>query len=281
VIFVCVSTVLVGSCGASGAVPGTSRTAPKVATSPEPVGIPGKWNLILNSQFTGNSLDTSLWRPGWFGSGVTSAISALETACYSSNNVTLPGDGTLHLNLTASPIRCKRVTQPYTASVVTTNPSDGRHGGGFSYRYGVMEAKVYIPGSGAQIFDWPSVLTLGQVWPQDGEDDILEVLSGTACFHFHSPGYAPSGHLGGCDPGFTAGWHTVSSDWQPGTVTYYFDGIEVGKITKGVTSAPMYLVLVNTVHQSNAAITKADSMQVAYVRVWQAPPATTAKKPKA
>jgi beta-glucanase (GH16 family) len=281
VLFVCTSTLLLGSGGASSALAGSSRTAAKRPSPPEPIGIAGKWNLILNSEFKGRSLNTSLWQPGWFGSGVTGAISGSEPACYSSTNVTLPGDGTLHLDVTATPSKCNGVTQSYTASMISTNPSNRSHGGGFSYRYGVLEAKVYIPGNGSELANWPSVVTFGQVWPHDGEDDVLEVLGGTACFHFHSPGYAPSGHLGGCDPRLTAGWHTVASDWQPGSVSYYFDGIEVGKITKGVTSAPMYIVVVNTVHSADPAITQADSMRVAYVRVWQAArPAATAEKPR-
>jgi beta-glucanase (GH16 family) len=259
----------VGSCDAATGAPRIAATS----HTPQPAGIAGQWKLILNSQFNTPSLDTSLWRPGWFGTGVTRAISHLEPACYSPANVTFPGDGTMHLNVTATRLKCGGITQPFAGAVVTTNPHDGRRSGGFTYRYGVLEAKVFIPGSGSLISNWPSVVTFGQVWPQDGEDDVLEVLNGTACFHYHSPGYAPSGHLGGCDPTFTAGWHTVASDWQPGVVTYYFDGVEIGQITKGVTSAPMYIVLVNTVHQIDRLDPRGavvDSMQVAYVRVWQA-----------
>jgi hypothetical protein len=52
-------------------------------------------------------------------------------------------------------------------------------------------------------------------------------------------------------------------------VTYYYDGVDVGSITTGITSAPMYIILDNTVYPGEANITEADSMDVSYVRVWQ------------
>jgi beta-glucanase (GH16 family) len=103
-------------------------------------------------------------------------------------------------------------------------------------------------------------------WPTNGEDDVLEGLGGEACFHFHSP----SGGPGSCVAGNLSGWHTFASDWQPGSVTYYYDGAQVGRITTGITSSPMYLILSNTVSSAMGGPTVAPSdMQVDYVRVWQ------------
>jgi len=52
-------------------------------------------------------------------------------------------------------------------------------------------------------------------------------------------------------------------------VTYYYDGVDVGSITTGITSSPMYLILNNTVSPYSPNDSEADSMQVQYVRVWQ------------
>jgi beta-glucanase (GH16 family) len=154
--------------------------------------------------------------------------------------------------------------------VVTTDPYDGRPGGGFSYRYGVLEAKIFLPAATrSTVANWPAVVTLGQVWPRDGEDDVVENLGGLVCSHFHSPGHAPGGNLGGCDPNFTPGWHVVSSNWEPGSVTWYYDGIEIARADTGITSSPMYIVLVNTVSAKSPGIARPGSMRVAYVRVWQ------------
>jgi beta-glucanase (GH16 family) len=163
---------------------------------------------------------------------------------------------------------CQGVSRPYTGAVLSTNPSDGRRHGGFQYTYGVLQARVYIPRAGSRIADWPAVMTLGQSWPEDGEDDILENVQGTACAHFHSPLNVFAG-LGGCDRYLRPGWHTVASDWEPGSVTWYYDGVKIAHVTQGVTSAPMYLVLVDTVSAKAPAIARPSAMRVQYVRVWQ------------
>lgn len=237
--------------------------------SPKPDGIPGRWKLVLNAGFTGRSFDDSVWRAGWFGTGVTGPINKHELACYRSSNVVSTQHEAVRLEVTADRSRCKGRARRFTGALLSTNPKDGRARGGFRYRYGVVEARVYLPGVGSKIADWPSVMTLGQVWPRDGEDDVMENLGGTVCFHFHSPGHAPGGNLGACDPGVTPGWHTVASDWEPHSVTWYYDGIEVGHVIKGITSAPMYIVLVDTVSSKSLGVIRPAAMRVAYVRVWR------------
>ncbi len=242
----------------------SSTTATSSPATAGPIGIPGAWNLTLDSEFSGSSLDTSIWRAGWFGSGVTAPVSNFEIDCYSSSNVTFPGNGTVQLSATDQSSTCKGVTQPYTGAVLSTDPEDGRAGGGFSFTYGVVEAKVYLPADGNQVADWPGIFTTGQVWPLDGEDDIMEGLGGTACFHFHDPLGGP----GACDRTIKPGWNTFASDWEPGKVTYYYDGVDVGSIATGITSAPMYIALDNAVSDESTTI-GSSAMQVAYVRVWQ------------
>lgn len=239
-----------------------------------PLGMNGNWNLILNSQFAGRSLDTSLWQPGWFGNGITGPINDNELACYSPANVSLPGDGTLHLKVTEISSTCKGVQRPYTGAVLSTNPRYRGSGDGFQYTYGALQARVDVPRSGLEVANWPAVLTLGQDWPRDGENDILESLEGTVCAHFHSLVNVNPG-LGTCDRYMTPGWHTIASDWEPGSVTWYYDGAEIGRITEGVTAAPMYIVIVNTVSVKGPAVTRPDTMRVAYVRVWQHPTSPT------
>jgi len=178
----------------------TNPTTTTPSSTPEPIGIPGNWNLTLDSEFNGPSLDTSIWHTGWFGSGVTDPTNSYEEDCYSPSNVTFPGDGTMHLNVTATPSTCGGETRPYTGSLVSTNPDDGA-GGGFQFTYGVVEARVYLPADGNQIANWPAVWTDGQVWPQDGEDDLLEGLGGQACYHFHDPLGGP----GNCDTSIAPG----------------------------------------------------------------------------
>jgi beta-glucanase (GH16 family) len=247
----------------TAAIRAAAKTAvARAASATEPAGISGHWKLALNSEFDQSSLPAD-WATGWFGSGVTAGVSHSEPDCYSPNNVTFPGDGSMHINLTATQSTCNGKTEPYTTGLVTTNPSDGRDTAGFQYSYGVLEARVYVPASGSEIANWPAVWADGQSWPNDGEDDVMEGLGGQACWHFHDTLGGP----GQCSTKIKPGWHTFASDWQPGSVTYYYDGTKVGSITTGITSAPMYIILGNAAVQGGSTVP--DSMRVQYVRVWQ------------
>jgi len=109
----------------------------------------------------------------------------------------------------------------------------------FTFSSGTLSARIWTePGSGP-IVNWPAFWADGTgTWPQTGELDVFEGLSGRPCFHFHSP----SGGPGGCASG-GSGWHVYSATWGAGTVTYSYDGVQVGQITSGITSAPMFLIL--------------------------------------
>jgi hypothetical protein len=238
--------------------------AVEVTTEPpglQPLGIPGKWHLLLDSEFDGTSLPAD-WQTGWLATGVTAPANVLEDDCYSPNNISFPGDGTIHLNVTAASSHCRVGRRPFTGAMVNTDPSD-RRGSGFQYTYGVMQARVYLPADGSRLADWPAVWANGQASSTYGEDDLVEGLAGVACWHFHNS----DGELGGCDTAIKPGWHTVASDWQKGSVTFYYDGRKVGSVTSGITSVPMFLIVDNSTSDQSPV---ADSMRVQYVRVWQA-----------
>jgi hypothetical protein len=246
----------------------SASTATATATAPQPIGPGGSWNLTFDDEFSGTSLDTTKWATGWFGSGITDPVNSSEQECYDPNQVTESGG---YLNITVTHSSCQTPsghTYPYRSGLVSSNPSSGASNAaspGFQQAYGFFEARIYLPGSNGQIYNWPAWWTDGQSWPADGEMDIMEGLSGQACYHFHSP----SGGPGGCASGAFTGWHTYGADWEPGSVTYYYDGNVVGKITSGITSAPMYLILDDAVSSSTGGPTVAPStMLVDYVRAW-------------
>lgn len=183
-----------------------------LAASARPrVGPPGLgWTRVLSDDFSRPSLNRSLWTPGWFGTGVTGPVNTAENACYDSSLARVPGDGSLHLSLVPRESTCGGSTRSYTGALVSSDPSDGVTGHrGFQYTYGYLEVRAYLPAAGPGVIaNWPAIWSDGQSWPTDGENDTMEGLGGSTCFHFHSP----SGGPGSCVTGDYAGWHTFASD---------------------------------------------------------------------
>lgn len=215
---------------------------------------------MFSDEFSGTALDGSKWNPNWLGcSGcVTPPVNSAEEAAYSPSQVSV-GGGYLHLKAIQQSTTVNGKTYPYVSGLVESN-------GKAQFTYGAFEARIYTPASGTQIANWPAFWTDGQNWPADGEMDVMEGLSGSACYHFHSSAGGP----GGCAPGSYTGWHTYGAEWKQGAVTYYYDGKQVGQITSGITSAPMYLILNNAVSSTYGGPTQVPAdMMVDYVRVWQ------------
>jgi beta-glucanase (GH16 family) len=232
----------------------------------QPIGPGGKWNLTFDDEFTGTRLNTATWATGWFGSGVTAPVNSTEQECLAPGQVSVSG-GNLNITVAKSSCTVGDKTYPYRSGLISSNPSSGapnQPSAGFQQAYGFFQARIYLPGSNGTIDNWPAWWTDGQNWPADGEMDILEGLGGQACYHFHSPAGGP----GGCASGAFTGWHTYGANWEPGSVTYYYDGKVVGTISTGITSAPMYLILGDAVSATTGGPSHPSTMKVAYVRVW-------------
>lgn len=226
--------------------------------SAAPDGVPGSWTLKWSDEFNGSSLDSTKWTKGWFGTGITQPVDSSEIGAYDPNNVSIAG-GTLNIDAEHRAATVNGHTYPYSTGIVTTD-------GLFNFTYGVIEARIKLDGTNGQINNWPAFWADGQNWPADGELDVMEGLDGSAAYHFHSNAGGPGSNV---DGNYT-GWHTYTADWQPGRVDYYYDGHEVGSITTGITSSPMYLILDYAISGDSTGPTAApDTMKVDYVRVWQ------------
>jgi beta-glucanase (GH16 family) len=223
--------------------------------------VPGRWHLVFSAVFTGRALRTAGWSMGWLTPGITSPVDRRELECYAPRNVTVAG-GALHLTLIRRPLSCGEKVRPYTSGLVNT---DGK----FQFSYGFMQARIWLPGRGGRIVNWPAFWAADQNWPTDGEIDVVEGLGGKACWHFVNPATVRSGCAAGT---FGNGWHTFGADWEPRSITYYYDGRVVGVIRSGITHAPMYLILNNAIaHLYRSPLRVPADMRVAYVRVWQHP----------
>ena len=243
----------------------THRPLPRkqAPRTPTPTGVGGDWKLTFDDEFDGTSLDTAKWSTGWYGSGITPPVDSKEIDCYDPAQVT-EGGGTLDLTLIRKSEDCGISDPVYTAGLVSTQ-------GKFSFTHGFIEARVWLPaaaGNPGEVANWPGVWTDGHSWPEDGEIDIAEGLHGEMCAHFHGPA-DPSGVRVGCPAGtYAGGWHTFAADWEPGSVTYYYDGADIGSVTSGITSAPMFLILS---YMAGKPYQAPDTMRVDYMRVWQHP----------
>ncbi len=241
----------------SGAVADASRGTGR----PSPTPIPTTWRLVFSEDFNGISLDPSKWSAAWDGiTGVYGPVNTAETACYDSANLSFPGDGTLHMQLISKQETCKGAIRPYAGALIHSN-------GNFQFSYGLYEVYAYLPAApDGTIANWPAIWSDGQHWPRDGEIDTMEGLSGKACFNFH---YQRRSASPICPARNYIGWHTFASDWEPGSITYYYDGVQVGQITTGITSAPEYLILNYTQGSWGGPTSVPATMQIDYVRVWQ------------
>ena len=239
--------------------------ASSAGPTPMPTGVPGDWTLKFDGEFNGTGLDTAHWSTGWFGSGITPPVNSQEEDCYDPAQVA-ESDGALDLTLIQKSEDCGISDSQYATGLVSTK-------GKFSFTYGFIEARVWlpsVPGNPGEAADWPGVWLDGQNWPEDGEIDIAEGLGGRVCAHFHGPADPQgigAGNGTGCPGGtYTDGWHTFAANWEPGIITYYYDGVDIGSVTSGVTSAPMFVVLDYAAgHPFQAPAT----MKINYVRVWQ------------
>lgn len=232
--------------------PTTPPVTPPPTTPPAgPVGVPGSWTAQFDDEFNGTALNASVWQPGWFGTGLTGPVNSSEPHKYSSANVSESG-GTLNLALTAT-----------NGSLVSTNPDALGTGKGYQFSGpSVLEARVFVPGSGTTVSNWPAFWSDGQSWPSNGEIDVMEGLGGGTAYHVHTNAGGP-----GQTVNVGSGWHTFAADWSGNTMTFYYDGKNVGSEPYSTGNAPQYILFDNSSYGPDG--TTPSVMQVDWVKVWK------------
>ncbi len=247
----------------------TPAPPPPNVGSRQPLGPGGSWNLKFADEFDGSSLDLSKWRPNWLAGSDTARtppVNSAELSCYDPAQVRVSG-GMLHLT-------AERLSSPRSGCVLR-NGSSASYASGlvqtnsdYRFTYGYVEARMFLPGPSSRPENWPAFWTNGQSWPRDGEIDVMEVLGGEPRWHYHNSGGSQGSRFDLISP--KAGWHTFGALWEPGRITFYYDGREVGSTTQGVVSAPHYIILNHALStEISGPIVAPSTLRVDYVRHWQ------------
>ena len=218
--------------------------------------IPGTWTLAFDDEFDGTSLDSNKWTTmsggGW---GSTTCDTA---------NVSVSG-GNLVLTLaSASSGGCA-----CTGSACAPAFGGSFSAGSGSYDLpvgGYTEARVNLPGSGTNIYNWPAWWTSGPDWPAGGEHDICEGL-GTLTENYHSPS---GSHNNGTIPGtWSNAFHVYGLHRMTSSADVYYDGQKVMSYATDDNGSPESL-LFDVVNGYGTAMYGASSqVLVDYVRAWQ------------
>ncbi|MBR4760438.1 MAG: family 16 glycosylhydrolase [Lachnospiraceae bacterium] len=183
-----------------------------------------------------------------------------------------------------------------SARLRTTKPDEAL----FNTTYGYVEARISLPETkGAWPAFWmlPESTTIYGNWPVSGEIDIMETVGAgvggkQACgtLHWGAPEhvYKGSGYVD-LSSNFSH-FHTYAIDWEPGKITWYYDGQEINSLANwkgqipGTSDAlsfdapfdePFYMLLNLAVDSgqfggtnNKAAFEDAINMYVDYVRVY-------------
>ncbi len=208
------------------------------------------------------------------------------------------GEGVLRISAVNEPgyKYANESAKNYTSARLRTTKPNGEL---FNTTYGYVEARISLPQTPGA---WPAFWMLPQStdiyggWPVSGEIDILETTgtqTNQACstLHWGVPNHVYKGS------GYTAldseisYFHTYAVDWEPGKMTFYYDGKEIysssnwSSAIPGASDSlgfdapfdmPFYMILNLAVDSgqfggsSNKAAFKDDiNMYVDYVRVFQ------------
>jgi beta-glucanase (GH16 family) len=250
--------------------------------------------LLFDDEFNDSAIDTSKWNvgvlpfPGYDGS---THYHNKQYDSYIVPQDSFVKNGVLNLSTNDIPVTNPDVpaigTIPYTEGMVNTK-------GKFSVAGGYFEICAKFPaGKGL----WPAFWLAAQngVWPP--EIDVAEWFGGLEALQIGQPwatGPPPVWETAGSEwlstwrysNAPTTGYHDYAVWWSPGspgTVRYYIDGQMVheidGSTSDLIPDTPMYMILNSGVWAGptrggppDATTVFPNSFQVAYVRVYKAPP---------
>jgi beta-glucanase (GH16 family) len=153
---------------------------------------------------------------------------------------------------------------PGTAGGLTSTPSGQLYG-----RYSVRYRSTSLRGYKIAWLLWPD----SKAFPRDGEIDFPEgdldvnLISGYVHHQNGRTSWDQTTFHAWASP---TEWHTATTEWLPGGVTYYLDGQVVGRVHTRVPDTPMHWVLQAETNTDGNPVpdSVAGSVQVDWVSVW-------------
>jgi beta-glucanase (GH16 family) len=247
-----------------------------------------QWKQTFADEFSSATINPLQWTTCYWwatGTGCTNPGNN-ELEYYQPGNVIESG-GTLTLRAKAQQIVTPAGKSfAYTSGMVSTDrsplPGALPH---YAFTYGYAEARVKLPkGKGL----WPAfwMLPTDHTWPP--ELDVFENIGSNPTSVSMGTHYLDASGVGQnyarqyIGPDFSAGWHTIGLDWQPGMLVWYVDGVVRHYTTdpQMIPSKAMYLIANLAVGgdwpgSPDSTTTFPADFQLDYIRVWQRVAATT------
>lgn len=247
-----------------------------------PLGQDNHWKSIFTDEFQGHTLDRKKWATCYPNTNIRNGCDHNngEMELYQPDNV-IVNNGVLTLRAERQIVLASNgKIYHYTSGMISTGPSTATsHDIHFSFTYGYVEIRAKMPqGKGF----WPAfwLLPTDLSWPP--EIDVVEVLGNdvhTINMHYH---YLDAQHhlvdngVSWTGPDFSNGWHTYAVDWEPGSITWYIDGVKRRSFTEAafIPTKPMYLIANLAVGgywpgAPNLSTTFPNSFEISYIRVWK------------
>lgn len=236
--------------------------------------------LILDEEFHGSVLDTSVWNTcHWWNDGGCTIASNAELEWYLPEQVRVR-DGRLMLTAERRDVTgADGKTFSYTSGMVTTGPPAHDAKPKVAFTYGAVEVGFRAP-RGAGL--WPAIWMLPASEESKPEIDLFEAVGqrpqqANMYFHPARSRKMRASHRAVLLPegeDLTSN-HTVRLEWSPRRLNFIFDGEKVWEVTGDhVPDEPMYLVLNLAVGGDyggppDPTVFPA-TFQIDYARIWSA-----------